>query len=192
MQVASAFQNTVTTLSWFVFNYKFASDLAATTKRLQRFLDEIDSVDRPKCALQRTRSSDGALRMHGVSISTPDQRLLIRVADLAICKGDTVWLSGTSGLGKSTLLKALAGLWRFGEGRIELPDGHLCIMPQQVYMPLAPLVAAAAYPSEPGSATPGTIERLLRETGLGHRLDLGNESAADLSVGDNSASRWYG
>ena len=34
MQVASAFQNTVTTLSWFVFNYKFASDLVAATKRI--------------------------------------------------------------------------------------------------------------------------------------------------------------
>jgi putative ATP-binding cassette transporter len=106
--------------------------------RLQRFLDEIDGVDRLKCALLRTRSPDGALRMHDVSIFTPDQRLLLRIADLAISKGDTAWFSGTSGLGKSTLLKALAGLWRFGEGRIELPNGHLCFMPQQVYMPLAP------------------------------------------------------
>ena len=31
---------------------------------------------------------------------------------------------------------------------------------------------------------PGTIERLLRKTGLGHRLDAGNQSAADLSVGE--------
>ena len=122
--------------------------------------------------------------MHDVSIFTPDQRPLLRIADLAINKGDTVWLSGASGLGKSTLLKALAGLWRFGEGRIELPSGHLCFMPQQVYMPLAPLVAAAAYPSEPDSVAPGTIENLLRKTGLGHRLDLGNENAADLSVGE--------
>ena len=184
MQVASAFQNTVTTLSWFVFNYKFASDLAATTKRIQQFLDEIDSVDRVECALHRTRSPDGALRIHDVSVFTPDQRLLLRIADLAIDKGDTVWLSGPSGLGKSTLLKALAGLWRFSEGRVELPSGHLCFMPQQVYMPLAPLVAAAVYPSEPNSIAPGTVESLLRKTGLGHRLDLGNENAADLSVGE--------
>jgi vitamin B12/bleomycin/antimicrobial peptide transport system ATP-binding/permease protein len=184
MQVAQAFQNTVTTLSWFVFNYKFVSDLAATTKRLQRFLDEIDRVDQPEGALQSTRSSDGALRMRDVSIYTPDQRLLLQIADLTINKGETVWLSGASGLGKSTLLKALAGLWRFGEGRVELPRGHLCFMPQQVYMPLAPLVAAAIYPSEPGSVAPGTIESLLRKTGLGHRLDLGAENASGLSVGE--------
>ncbi len=184
MQVASAFQNTVTTLSWFVFNYKFVSDLVATTKRIQRFLAEIDGVGRLERPLDRTRSLDGALRMHDVSIFTPDKRPLLRVDDLAIDKGDTVWLSGASGLGKSTLLKALAGLWTFGEGRIELPDGHLCFMPQQVYMPLAPLVAAAAYPSEPDSVAPGTIESLLRKTGLGHRLDAGNETAADLSVGE--------
>lgn len=71
-----------------------------------------------------------------------------RPADLAIGKGDTVWLSGSSGLGRSTLLKALAGWWRFGEGCIELSNGHLCLMPQQAYMLLAPLVAAATGSSE--------------------------------------------
>lgn len=184
MQVASAFQNTVTTLSWFVFNYKFVSELAATTKRLQRFLDAIDSIDHLECGLQRTRSLAGALRIRDLSIFTPDQRLLLQIADLTINRGETVWLSGASGLGKSTLLKALAGLWRFGEGRIELPKGHLCFMPQQVYMPLVPLVASAAYPAEPDSVAPGIIENLLRKAGLGHRLDLGNENAADLSIGE--------
>lgn len=184
MQVASAFQNTVTTLSWFVFNYKFVSDLVATTKRIQRFLHEIDGVDRFERPLQLTRSSDGVLRIRDVSIFTPDQRPLLQIDELAINKGDTVWLSGASGLGKSTLLKALAGLWNFGEGRIELPGGNLCFMPQQVYMPLAPLVAAAAYPAEPDRVAPGTIEGLLRKTGLGHRLEAGDENAAGLSVGE--------
>jgi putative ATP-binding cassette transporter len=184
MQVASAFQNTVTTLSWFVFNYKFVSDLVATTKRIQRFLDEIEGVDGIARPLDRTMSSDGALRMRDVSIFTPDRRPLLQIGELAINKGDTVWLSGASGLGKSTLLKALAGLWTFGEGRVELPEGNLCFMPQQVYMPLAPLVAAAAYPAEPDSMAPGTIEGLLRKTGLGHRLDAGDNSATDLSVGE--------
>jgi putative ATP-binding cassette transporter len=184
MQVASAFQNTVTTLSWFVFNYKFVSDLVATTKRIQRFLDEIEGVDGIARPLDRTRSSDGALRMRDVSIFTPDRRPLLQIGELAINKGDTVWLSGASGLGKSTLLKALAGLWTFGEGRVELPEGNLCFMPQQVYMPLAPLVAAAAYPAEPDSMAPGTIEGLLRKTGLGHRLDAGDDNATDLSVGE--------
>jgi vitamin B12/bleomycin/antimicrobial peptide transport system ATP-binding/permease protein len=184
MQLAAAFQNVVTTLSWFVFNYKFVSDLVATTKRIQRFLDEIDGVGGIERPLARTRSSDGVLRMHDVSIFAPDKRPLLRISDLAISKGEAVWLSGASGLGKSTLLKALAGLWTFGEGRVELPEARLCFMPQQVYMPLGPLVAAAAYPSEPDSVAPGTIEGLLRKTGLGHRLDAGEENAAGLSVGE--------
>jgi putative ATP-binding cassette transporter len=84
MQVASAFQNTVTTLSWFVFNYKFVSDLVATTKRIQRFLDEIEGVDGIARPLDRTRSSDGALRMRDVSIFTPDRRPLLQIGELAI------------------------------------------------------------------------------------------------------------
>ncbi len=184
MQLASAFQNVVTTLSWFVFHYKFVSDLVATTRRIQRFLDEIDGLDCGERPLHRTRSLDGALRIRDVSICTPDRRPLLRIGELAIDKGETVWLSGASGLGKSTLLKALAGLWHFGEGRIELPGGSLCFMPQQVYLPLAPLVAAAAYPAEPESVAPGAIESLLRKAGLGHRLDAGEENVAGLSVGE--------
>lgn len=37
-QLAAAFGNVVTTLSWLIFNYKFMSDLVATTRRLQGFL----------------------------------------------------------------------------------------------------------------------------------------------------------
>ena len=48
-------------------------------------------------------------------------------------------------------------------------------------MPLASLVAAAVYPSGPDSVAPGTIENLLRRTGLGHRLDLGNGKTRPIS-----------
>ena len=56
-------------------------------------------------------------------------------------------------------------------------------------MPLAPLVAAAAYPFEPDSVAPGTIESLLRKTGLGHRLDAGTKPPPISRSASNSAWR---
>ena len=44
MQLATSFQQVVTNLSWFVFNYKFLSDLVATTRRMQRFFDAVQAI----------------------------------------------------------------------------------------------------------------------------------------------------
>lgn len=165
-------------------------ELAATTKRLQRFLDAIDRVDRPEVGLHSTRSQDGASRMRDVSISTPDQRLLLQITDLTISRGETVWLSGASGFGKSTLLKALAGLWAFRRGQgVELPMGRLCFMPQQVYMPLVPLVAAAIYPSEPDSVPAVTIAT---SRGWGTGSTLERKMPAVSRSASSSAWRWCG
>ena len=41
-------------------------------------IDGVGALDRP---LDITRSSDGVLRMHGVSIFTPDKRPLLRIGD---------------------------------------------------------------------------------------------------------------
>ena len=185
MQVASAFQNTVTTLSWFVFNYKFVSDLVATTKRIQRFLDEIDGVDRPERPLNRTRSSDGVLRMHDVSIFTPDKRPLLRVPDLA----DRQRRYGLAQRGVGTWQEyAAEGACRIVDLSAKAASSFqtgICASCRsrstcrwRRWLPLPPI------PCEPDSVAPGTIESLLRKTGLGHRLDAGNETAADLSVGE--------
>jgi putative ATP-binding cassette transporter len=109
---------------------------------------------------------------------------LLEIPALSVAQGETVWLSGASGLGKSTLIKALAGLWPQTDGRITLPAGHLVFMPQQVYLPLGSLHDAAVYPADPGSVPAETVERLLRAVGLGARLDAGDDHASGLSVGE--------
>jgi len=184
MQVASAFQNTVTTLSWFVFNYKFVSDLAATTRRLQRFLDAIENVDRNADGKMVSSSGGRALRANKLIIRAPDGRSLLQLDEFSVEKGEAVWLSGASGLGKSTLLKAFAQLWPHAEGALELPGGRLHFQPQQVYMPLGPLMAAAVYPADPASVPREAVEKLLRQVGLARRLDADEQIAEGLSVGE--------
>lgn len=183
-QLTQAFTNVVTTLSWLVLNYKFASDLVATTRRLQGFVDAMDSVAPHALALRREISGDGSLHLRGLSIRAPDGRVLLDLPTLTVARGEAVWLSGASGLGKSTLLKALAGLWPHAEGQVSLPSGSLAFMSQQVYMPLGSLKQAAIYPADPASVPTETVDRLLRAVGLGARLDTGDENASGLSVGE--------
>lgn len=184
MQLASAFQNVVTTLSWFIFNYKFVSDLAATTRRLAQFLDAVERTAAHAAGPRHRRSDDTALRIADLSLTTPDGRHLLRIPELTVQRGECVWISGASGLGKSTLLKALGGLWRHASGEVALPAGRLCFMPQQVYLPVGTLHDAAIYPAPRDSIARARVEELLHGLGLGHRAAMLDESAAGLSVGE--------
>ncbi|OYU91467.1 MAG: ABC transporter [Bradyrhizobiaceae bacterium PARB1] len=183
-QLAAAFGNVVTTLSWLIFNYKFMSDLVATTRRLQGFMNATDSAASTAGTLQRRVSGDCKLDIRDLNIFAPDGRMLLGIPALSIQQGEAVWLSGASGLGKSTLLKALAGLWPQADGALSLPAGKLVFMPQQVYMPLGSLRDAAVYPADPDDVPAATVDRLLRAVDLGARLDAGDDNASGLSVGE--------
>lgn len=101
-------------------------------------------------------------------------------------------------MGKSSLLRTIAGLWTAGSGTIERPAGsEVLFLPQRPYMTLGSLRENAAYPATPASeANPGgvTDEAILaalsavnlgslteRAGGLGAR---GERLAGVLSLGE--------
>ncbi len=152
---------------------------------LQRFLDAVQSVpERPAGATQLAAIGDD-LRISNLVLRAPDGRMLLEIPDLKIARGQTIWLSGASGLGKSTLFKALAGLWPHASGSINMPAGRVCILPQQVYLPLDTLSAAAIYPVLPDILPQADADALLHKVGLGHRLGASVEATSGgLSVGE--------
>jgi putative ATP-binding cassette transporter len=185
MQLSTTFSHVVTNLSWFVFNYKFLSDLVATTRRMQRFLDAVQTASvEPSGLVRLIPVGNDSLQVADLSIRAPDGRVLLEIDELTVRRGQTVWLSGASGLGKSTLFKTLAGLWPHADGRIELPEGNLCFLPQRAYEPLDTLAASAIYPALTEAASRPEGEALLREVGLAHRLAAGGEDGRGLSVGE--------
>lgn len=183
MQVGMAFSNVVTTLSWFIFSYRDLSELAATTTRLYGFLQRSDEAAARAPAFSAGKSGDGSLTLAEVTLRSPDGRSLLALPELAFKPGEAVWINAPSGFGKSSFLKALAGLWPHGSGRLRLPPGRLAFLPQQPYLPLGELAAAATYPRDPAELPRPALDRLLQQVGLGHRAAAG-EDAAGLSVGE--------
>ena len=89
------------------------------------------------------------LSLENVTLSTPDRkRTLISDLTLKLKEGEDLLIVGSSGAGKSSLLRAIAGLWTAGDGSIERPsDEDVYFLPQRPYCALGSLKDQLLYPS---------------------------------------------
>jgi putative ATP-binding cassette transporter len=90
--------------------------------------------------------------------------------------GERVALVGPAGTGKTTLFRAIAGLWPFGAGKIEVPArSRMMFLTQRPYIPLGTLREALTYPAQ-GDAFPNAkVHEVLEFVGLGRlvpKLDV--------------------
>ena len=65
--------------------------------------------------------------------------------------GTSVVVYRALGSGKSTLFRAIAGIWPFGRGQVQRPAERVLFLPQRAYIPLGSLRHVACYPSPPGT-----------------------------------------
>lgn len=180
MQLATAFSSVVTTLSWFIFSYRDLADLVATSARLDTFIESAKSAaGRPSSYAYRKTGE--ATRLRELRLDAPDGRRLLDIDDAVIRPGEIVWLRGVSGLGKTTLVKALAGFWPHGSGIIERADGEWMFLPQKPWVPAGTLLEAAAYPMTVDALGAEAVRQAICDVGLGLRIDA---SADGLSGGE--------
>jgi putative ATP-binding cassette transporter len=113
---------------------------------------------------------------------------MIEGADTTVAPGEKVMVKGESGTGKSTLIRAMAGLWPWGSGEILRPaHASIAFMPQRPYMPLGTLRHALLYPTLDLDVPDDKLKDALRRCGLAHlipRLDEEDNWDAILSGGE--------
>ncbi|MCF5706919.1 ATP-binding cassette domain-containing protein [Pseudomonas syringae] len=145
MQINSAFGNVQENFSWFISAYDTLASWRATSDRLLSFRQAMTDREAQAPAIERVRTDD-ALNVHNLGLTLASGRKLLSNSFLHIETGERVMLSGRSGSGKSSLLRAIGGLWPQGAGRIGLPAGQALFLPQRPYLPIGTLREALSYP----------------------------------------------
>lgn len=165
MQLGQAFAQVSTNLSWFIFNYEKLAKLVSAISRLSGFMNAARNV-RDEGSLSIAQPTHSSLQLRDVSLKTPDGQNLLNISELEIEPGKTVWLRGRSGLGKTTLLRLIAGAWNFADGTIHRPDTSMLVLSQKPYLPNAGLYDAVSYPLPTENFAQTQIAEALAKVGL--------------------------
>ncbi len=178
MQAASAFTIVQTAFGWLVDNYPRLADWNACARRIASLMMSLDGLERAERGDGVGRIDRGEtngeviLSLQDLSVTLDDGTAVVGEAEVAIEPGERLLVAGESGTGKSTLVRAIAGLWPWGGGSINLhPDRRLFMLPQKPYVPQGTLRRAAAYPAAAEDWTVEQIGEALDKVGLAHLKD---------------------
>lgn len=191
IMVAGAFSQVQGAMRWFVDNFSRLADWRAAVHRVARFreaLDNLPAVEAGAEEIKRAPHPDGHLAFEGVRVLLPDGHIIIDDATVSIAPGERVLIVGDTGRGKSTLFRAVAGLWPWGSGTILTPPpGTMAFLPQRPYLPLGTLRNALSYPSATDAFPDADIRKALERCDLGNlvpKLDRTERWDKELSLGE--------
>ena len=170
IQAAGAFAAVLSAISVVIENFEGLSRFAAGIDRLDTFFKLLSSPADPDAPQESTIASveDTRLALDRVTLQTPRrERTLIQNLSIDVLPGQGLLIVGASGSGKSSLLRALSGLWYAGSGTIFRPEAQdLLFLPQQPYMFLGTLRNQLLYPDLDRPATEAQLLDLLVRVNL--------------------------
>lgn len=194
MQAATAFAQVQVALNWLADNAVRLSDWFASSRRVSQLTEAIERLEESLGPLGESggivieTSPDDNVHLCDLDIEQYDGKLMIENAETKIAPGEKVLVKGDSGTGKSTLIRAMAGLWPWGSGKILKPENaEIAFMPQRPYFPLGTLRQALLYPFPDQKVKEEKIHDALTRCGLDHlipRLDEAETWSQVLSGGE--------
>jgi putative ATP-binding cassette transporter len=171
LQIRIAYGQVSGALSWFVYAYQEIAAWRASIERLAGFADALDTTRETLThgGIEVVGTERDEIRLLDLSLVLPDGRALVQSANAVVARGDHVAITGPAGSGKTMLIRALAGIWPFGSGRIERPAGaRTLFVSQQIYVPIGTLRDAVCYPDHGDPARDDEVRAVLRDMELAH------------------------
>ncbi len=178
-QSENAFAQVLAALSVIVAQFDGLSTFAASIQRLGILWDNLDDFD----AEQKREAEEAEIEVSKrgsrlvltdltVKIPGDEGKELVHNLSFELPPGKSLFITGESGVGKSSLLRTIAGLWHPGGGSIERPAlNRMMFLPQKPYMLQTDLRGQLMYPGEAKEADDKEIEAMLGQVNLKEIFD---------------------
>eukprot|EP00210_Caulerpa_lentillifera_P000612 g593.t1 len=170
-QSQSAFSHILSDISLVVYQFEAIAGFSAVIDRLGEFqevtetcqnaqdpsstksseLIQLETKDSPQ------NKTDPLLKIEDLTLLTPDSNsTLIEGLSVEVLPSQSLLVMGPSGAGKTSLLRAIAGLWSSGKGKITRygapisstnKNGSIMFVPQRPYLVLGTLRDQLLYPT---------------------------------------------
>lgn len=171
-RITGAFNSVYSSLSFFTQAYIGFAEWKAVSNRLRDLSAAIHSSHRhtdQHANLQVLPHNKAEIYSSGLTLTRPNAEHILTANEIHIQAGEKWLIRGPSGTGKSTLLRAISGIWPYGQGQIYTPkDQHMMFIPQRSYIPTGTLKAALCYPNDSRNFTDRACVDVLSVVQLQH------------------------
>lgn len=157
---------------------QFIPSLSLTSHKVARIGEIVEAFDALETTQEAGTFSHKAdriefrqgreIRLDGIDLKTPaGEQLIVSKLSVHIGLADHWVISGRTGVGKSSLLRLMAGLWCTGNGTVTVPAAsEMLFLPQRPYMLPGTLREQLCYPHVPAGQTDTLLQSLLERVCL--------------------------
>jgi putative ATP-binding cassette transporter len=191
-EAQGAFFRIFMALNLIVNRFETLTEFSAGINRVHEFADYINLTDGDKKESKESANptidtvNDEQIAVKNLTLQTPNyQRTLVEDLNVEVPQGNGLLIMGASGCGKSSLLRAIAGLWESGTGKIIRPDlSEILFLPQRPYMILGSLREELIYPKTETELTNDQLANILEQVNLPHLIERFGNLDVEKNWGD--------
>lgn len=174
--------------SWFIHVMPEIATLKANARRVTELAEAIENVQHPRDFYARTGRSDFRYATHDRAFGLIVRNLelmhqgsdapFVTARHLRFRRGEWTFVKGDSGSGKTSLVRAINGLWPYGRGTIVFPDGvKTFYAAQDIRLPNVTLKQLVCLPDDEHAHSDARAASALHKAGLGELIEhLADES----------------
>lgn len=192
-EAGGAFGQVAFSVNLIMYQFEKFTKFAAAINRLYVFHEYFQNPRKTNSDLGNIQIiKDNYLGFRNLTLYTPNyEKILFENFSLELQPGQSLLIMGDSGCGKSSLLRALAGLWKSGTGTIVRPDlSEILFLPQRPYMILGTLTEQLIYPYNYTDIKEERLYEVIEKIGLSYLterfggLNTQQEWSEILSLGE--------